>query len=148
MQNRLLNFCCYDFLLTVLVRSSNILQNQIGRHLGTPNTSFFLALLPVTECVIQYYPDQCTQGINFCRLRQNLKGEHFPGLSIILVQNKSIKHQHCCNYINYLSNSFGYEFCTVTKFKVFSNINHSDLCYSSSRAQTLQILNINNPDAY
>ena len=31
---------------------------ETGRHLGTPNTSFFLASLQVTGCMIQYYSDQ------------------------------------------------------------------------------------------
>ena len=31
----------------------------IGRHLGTPNSSFLLASLDATVCVIQYYSHQC-----------------------------------------------------------------------------------------
>ena len=38
------------------------MKMPIGRHLGTPNSSFSFASLDVIECVIQYYTDQWGGG--------------------------------------------------------------------------------------
>ena len=49
----------------------------IVRHLGTPNSSFLLASLDVTVCVIQYYTDQWAEFEFFHQVKKRALEETF-----------------------------------------------------------------------